>query len=56
MSSGSAPRPPKGTKAPAPAPKGPPFDEKKQLAMAKALRAKKKPAPLMHDDDSNEKE
>lgn len=53
--SGSAPRPPKGHKAPAPPPKSPPFDEKKQLAMAKALRAKKKPAP-MHDDDSNEKE
>ena len=40
--SGSAPRPPKTAKAPAPAPKAlpKPFSEREQLALAKVLRAK----------------
>lgn len=47
--SGSAPRPTKQQKAPAPTPE-PRFDEKRQLAMAKALR-KQARASRPKDDD-----
>lgn len=52
MANGSAPRPPKSGKAPAPPPK--PFSEKEQLALAKALRGKRKqPAGSMDGDDES---
>ena len=47
--SGSAPRPAKSTKAPAPPVAK--FNEREQLALAKALRAKRKAPPQDLDND-----